>query len=194
MKRIFVFLAFSAALASAPLSVAIASEPPAHAEKASSGGRDVDEISCLEKYGHDYQPAEKKWGIFWTHPCVDWGHGVVALMIRLVGIFVLLALVQIGMQTASFFIMRFEGGKSRRTGPKAGATPPAPKAAPATPDAAAGVSGAVVAAIAAALEMESGVGVLPDEVLASSGSTSWSYAGRAASMNARVTVSRSTNS
>ena len=113
-----------------------------------------------------------EWLLQNTHPSVDWNHALITLLIRFIGVFVVLACIQVALQVGSRVVHLIERRKQTREAPPKPVT-----VAQATKPAGASVDTAVVAAIGLALDLE-----YDEMVKVSSDGTSdvspWAIAGR----------------
>ena len=90
-----------------------------------------------------------EWLLQNTDPSVDWNHALITLFIRFIGVFVVLAFIQVALQVGSRVVHWIERRK------QASDAPPKPvTVAQAAKSARASVDTAVVAAIGLALELE----------------------------------------
>ncbi|MFN2425784.1 MAG: hypothetical protein ABR587_05005 [Candidatus Binatia bacterium] len=94
------------------------------------------------------------WLFAYTDPSIDWNYAMVTLVVRFIGVFVVMALVQVALQAASHVIHRIEA----RPEAKAASRGPEPAVSSLTLSAVAGhedeFDGAAIAAIGLALSEE----------------------------------------
>lgn len=98
------------------------------------------------------------WLFAYTDPTIDWEYAMLTLVVRFIGVFVVMALVQVALQTASHVIRRIEARSARH----AAAAKPTPAVVSLDVSSIAAheaeLDGPAVAAIGLALALEAGAG------------------------------------
>lgn len=128
------------------------------------------------------------WLFYYADPTIDWPYAMVTLVVRFIGVFVVMALVQVSMQVASVVVKKVEGqrDKAKATAAAKRHTPPTSLDVSGMADEEGAVDGATVAAIGLALALEAQQKAAAGRRLASAGSSQgpsgWAMAGRVRSM------------
>ncbi len=120
------------------------------------------------------------WLFTFADPTIDWNYAMITLLVRFIGVFFVMAAMQIALQVSSRVIRRIEAPVGAAPAPAAGVASSAPSEA-ATVAAAAedGVDELTAAAIGLALALEA----RPPTGAADAGTTSWAAAGRIQQLN-----------
>ena len=124
------------------------------------------------------------WLLTYADPTIDWEYAMVTLVVRFIGVFVVMALVQVGMQTASRVIMTMEARAARPKKADVRSTTPAMSSldVSAMADAESGLDGHAVAAIGLALALEAerraGASPMVVAVRGAGAPSAWAMSGR----------------
>lgn len=97
------------------------------------------------------------WLFAYADPTIDWDYAMITLVVRFIGVFVVMAAVQVAMQSASRAIQAVESRTARNKAAKAAAAAPAPMMSldiSAIAEGEAALDGRTVAAIGLALSLE----------------------------------------
>lgn len=115
------------------------------------------------------------WLFRYADPSIDWGYAMVTLLVRFIGVFIVMFVMQMALQAASFVVGRIE-----RRGEEPDAVPATVTAGTtSTAPAEAGVGDATLAAIGLALALESRAGATGPP----GGTSQWGIAGRVQQLN-----------
>jgi Na+-transporting methylmalonyl-CoA/oxaloacetate decarboxylase gamma subunit len=114
------------------------------------------------------------WLLSNTHPSVDWNYAMITLVMRFIGVFIVLAFIQIALQAASRVVRRIERrGQQPEIVPEQDAVPSEPPPADTEEQI---MDAATAAVVAMALEMEYEVVQVAGD--SASGPSAWAIAGR----------------
>jgi hypothetical protein len=116
------------------------------------------------------------WLFRFADPSIEWSYAFITLMVRFIGVFVVMFVMQIALQVAAFAVRRIEGVQVDAGGPAAEPVRAAPPPAVLPSE----VDEGTVAAIGLALALESRVAPPP-----AAGTSPWAAAGRLAQLDRR---------
>ena len=119
------------------------------------------------------------WLFQYADPSVDWNYAMITLVIRFIGVFLVMIVMQVALQ-ASARAVGYIDGRGRRAEPP-GSSPPA-NAGPGSPES--GLNDASVAAIGLALALEARPHRSPQP--AARGPSAWALAGRIQRLTQRL--------
>jgi len=120
------------------------------------------------------------WLFTYADPTIDWNYAMITLVVRFIGVFVVMGVMQVALQISSVAVRRYEA----RSEPMPAEAPAPQVESPAAPIAAdSGLDDATAAAIGTALEIEfrSAPAVAPGQ--AGEGGSAWASAGRWQQLN-----------
>jgi hypothetical protein len=116
------------------------------------------------------------WLLRYADPTIDWSYAMLTLIVRFVGVFVVMGVMQVALQAAARAVRVIEKRQAQRAAAGVEAAPASPLDLAAMPEGELEIIGGAVAAIAVALEMEKSGSVLA--VRPAAGPSSWAIAGR----------------
>lgn len=115
------------------------------------------------------------WLIQYADPAIDWNYAMVTLVVRFIGVFIVMAVVQVALQASSHVIHFLDARKDKATRQAAVETVSLDLSSMA--DHEADMDGAVIAAIAAALNLEA-AGTRRETPVPSGKASAWAMSGR----------------
>lgn len=119
------------------------------------------------------------WLLRYADPSIDWNYAMVTLVVRFIGVFIVMAVIQVALQAAARAVGFVETREARARAPKVTAEPVASLDISAIAEGEAALDAAAVAAIGLVLERESGArptAAVPARPPA--GPSPWAMAGR----------------
>lgn len=120
------------------------------------------------------------WLFTYADPTIDWDYAMITLVVRFIGVFVVMGVMQVALQVSSVVVRRYEA----RSEPMPAAAPASQVQSPAAPIATvSGLDDATAAAIGTALEIEFRSAPAVAAGRAGEGGSAWAAAGRWQQLN-----------